>query len=70
MEKVPYRPTLFVASKKPTEYKTLDGKFVSPIQQLLNICKAMLIIAIHFHNLNFATSYLITSMRMDLTQFP
>ena len=31
-EKVPFKPTLFLPSKKPTEFKTLDGKFVSPIQ--------------------------------------
>ena len=27
-----YSPTLFVLSQKPTEYKTLDGKYVEPIQ--------------------------------------
>ena len=32
MDKVPFKPTLFVPSKKPTEYKTLDGVSVSPIQ--------------------------------------
>ena len=32
MEKVPFRPTLFLPSNKPTKYQTLDGKFVSPIQ--------------------------------------
>ena len=32
MEKVPYEPTLFVPSKKTTEYRTLDGVHVSPIK--------------------------------------
>jgi len=27
-----YSPTLFVLSQKPTQYKTLDGKYVEPIQ--------------------------------------
>ena len=27
-----YSPTLFVLSQKPTKYKTLDGKYVEPIQ--------------------------------------
>ena len=32
MEKVPFRPTLFLPSKNKTDYKTLDGQFVAPIQ--------------------------------------
>ena len=32
MEKYLFKPTLFLQSNKPTEFKTLDGKFVSPIQ--------------------------------------
>ena len=32
LEKVPFKPTLFLPSKKPTEFKTLDGKYVSPIE--------------------------------------
>lgn len=31
-DKVEFKPTLFVPAKKKTEYKTLDGKYVSPIQ--------------------------------------
>ena len=31
MDKVPFKPTLFVPSKNKTKYKTLDGKHVSPI---------------------------------------
>ncbi len=31
-ERVPFQPTLFLPSKKETEYKTLDGLSVSPIQ--------------------------------------
>lgn len=27
-----YSPTLFVLSQKPSKYKTLDGKYVEPIQ--------------------------------------
>ena len=27
-----YQPTLFVKSNRPTEYKTLNGEFVEPIQ--------------------------------------
>jgi DNA polymerase elongation subunit (family B) len=30
--KVDYRPTIYVPSKNPTEFKTLDGKFVAPLQ--------------------------------------
>ena len=32
MEKVPFKPTLFLPSKNKTDYKTLDGQFVAPIQ--------------------------------------
>ena len=32
MDKVPYEPTLFVPSKKETEYRTLDGIHVSPVK--------------------------------------
>ncbi len=32
MEKVLFKPTLFLASNKPTEYQTLDDKYVNPIQ--------------------------------------
>jgi DNA polymerase elongation subunit (family B) len=32
-DKVEYNPTLYLPSQKPTEYKTLDGKFVSPVSQ-------------------------------------
>ena len=31
-EKVPFRPTLFLSSNKETQYKTLDGKNVAPVQ--------------------------------------
>ena len=31
-EKVPFKPTMYLPSKKPTEYKTLDGQYVAPIQ--------------------------------------
>jgi DNA polymerase elongation subunit (family B) len=30
--KLPYQPTLFVPSNKPTKHKTLDGKYVAPIK--------------------------------------
>ena len=30
--KLPYKPTLFVPSNKETKHKTLDGKYVAPIQ--------------------------------------
>jgi DNA polymerase elongation subunit (family B) len=30
--RVDYQPTIFVPSKTPTEFKTLDGKFVAPLQ--------------------------------------
>ena len=30
--RLPYRPTLFIPSKKPTKHTTLDGKYVAPIQ--------------------------------------
>ena len=32
MERVAFKPTLFLPSKKPTEFTTLDGKDVAPIQ--------------------------------------
>ena len=32
MEKVLFKPTLFLSSNKPTEYQTLDDKYVNPIQ--------------------------------------
>ena len=32
MEKVPFKPTLFLPPKNKTDYKTLDGQFVAPIQ--------------------------------------
>jgi DNA polymerase elongation subunit (family B) len=32
-EKIDYNPTLYLPSRTPTEYKTLDGSFVSPVQQ-------------------------------------
>ena len=32
MEKVLFKPTLFLSSNKKTEHQTLDGKFVNPIQ--------------------------------------
>ena len=31
-EKVPFSPTLYLPSKTPTEYKTLEGEYVAPIQ--------------------------------------
>ena len=30
-EKVPFRPTLFLSSTKPTEYQTLSGQYVAPV---------------------------------------
>jgi DNA polymerase elongation subunit (family B) len=30
--RVDFNPTIFVPSKSPTDYKTLDGKFVAPLQ--------------------------------------
>jgi len=30
--KIPYRPTLYVSSKKPTEYKTLFGEYVDTVR--------------------------------------
>ena len=30
-EKVPFKPTLFVLSPKPTKFKTLDGRYVAPV---------------------------------------
>ena len=32
-DKVEYNPTLYLPSQKPTEYKTLDGKYVLPVLQ-------------------------------------
>ena len=32
MEKVPFKPTLFLPTNKPTEYHTLDGKPVAPVK--------------------------------------
>ena len=32
MHREEYRPTLYVNTKKKTDYKTLDGEFVEPIQ--------------------------------------
>ena len=32
MDKVKFNPTLFLPSKNETEYRTLDGKFVAPVQ--------------------------------------
>ena len=31
-EKIPFKPTLFLSSPKPTKYKTLDGQYVSPVK--------------------------------------
>ena len=31
-ERVPYRPTLYLPSKVPTEYTTLDGQYVAPVE--------------------------------------
>ena len=31
-ERIPFKPTMFLPSTKETEYKTLDGQFVSPVQ--------------------------------------
>ena len=31
-EKVPFKPTLFVSSPKPTDYKTLSGQHVAPVK--------------------------------------
>jgi len=32
-DKIEYSPTLYLPSQKPTEYKTLDGQYVSPVLQ-------------------------------------
>jgi hypothetical protein len=32
IDKVEFKPTLFVPSKNKTEYVTLDGKYVSPVK--------------------------------------
>jgi DNA polymerase elongation subunit (family B) len=43
MDKVPFKPTLFVPSKNKTEYRTLDGHYVSPIKPgSMKECKAFL----------------------------
>jgi len=31
-EKVPFKPTMFLPAKEPTEYRTLEGTYVSPIK--------------------------------------
>ena len=31
-EKVPFKPTLYLPSKNPTDHKTLDGQYVASIQ--------------------------------------
>ena len=31
-EKVPFRPTMYLPSKTPTEYTTMDGQYVNPVQ--------------------------------------
>ena len=31
-EKVPFRPTMYLPSKKPTQFTTLEGEYVAPIQ--------------------------------------
>jgi len=31
-EKVPFKPTLFLSSNKPTDYQTLDGRYVAPVK--------------------------------------
>ena len=31
-QRVDFKPTIFIPSKNPTEYKTLEGKFVAPLQ--------------------------------------
>jgi len=33
VEKVEYNPTLYLPSQKPTEFRTLDGRYVSPVLQ-------------------------------------
>ena len=33
VEKVEYNPTLYLPSQKPTEYRTLEGQYVSPVLQ-------------------------------------
>lgn len=33
VDKVEYNPTLYLPSQKPTDYRTLDGKYVSPVLQ-------------------------------------
>ena len=31
-KKLDYNPTLFINSPKPTEYKTLEGKYLAPVE--------------------------------------
>jgi DNA polymerase elongation subunit (family B) len=33
VEKIEYNPTLYLPSQKPTEYRTLEGQYVSPVLQ-------------------------------------
>ena len=33
IDKVDYNPVLYMPSRQPTEYRTLDGQYVSPVQQ-------------------------------------
>ena len=33
VDKIEYNPTLYLPSQKPTDYRTLDGKYVSPVLQ-------------------------------------
>ncbi len=43
MEKIPFKPTLFLPSKKPTEFTTLDGKNVAPVQPgTMRDCRAFI----------------------------
>ena len=32
-DKIEYNPTLYLPSQKPTDYRTLDGQYVSPVLQ-------------------------------------
>ena len=32
-DKVKFNPTLYLPSQKPTDWKTLDGKYVRPVRQ-------------------------------------
>ena len=43
MDKVPFKPTLYIPSKNKTEYRTLDGHYVSPVHPgTMKECKAFL----------------------------